>query len=362
VTTGRDGTLIALGGEPLATRYGDFTVHRFHDCTTGTPALAVTLGDPTAPAPLLARVHSSCITSEAYGACDCDCAEQLDAALAQVAGEGRGAVFYLFQEGRGAGFVAKALDRMLVQASGNRLTTFEAYARLGLPDDQRTYGEVAAMTRLLGVTAPLRLLSNNPDKVAALRAAGATIDGHEPLRVDVQAYSQHYLEAKARAGHSVARTDRVDPAVLPEPVVACAPTPLGHAARFVHLATYLLPLRAVGWFRLHAYLDTAARRERVVLTHASGGDDVAVRLQRETLLDRFPLRAPRFRRDWDDAARRIVAHGRGVVVFADAADDVGDVVPPLVRAHLDGRRGVPLEHGTDARDRALVHAACGSPS
>src|SRR5262249_50032390 len=158
-------------------------------------------------------------------------------------------------------------------------------------------------------------------------------DGHEPLRVDVQAYSQHYLEAKARAGHTVAPTDRVDPAILPEPVVACMPAPLPNAPRFVHLATYLLPVRVAGWFRLHAYVDTVARRERVVLTHGAGGDDATVRLQRETLLDRFPLRMPRFRRDWDEAACRIVAHGRGIVVFADAADDVGDVVPPLVRAH-----------------------------
>jgi 3,4-dihydroxy 2-butanone 4-phosphate synthase/GTP cyclohydrolase II len=359
VSPGRDGTLIALGAEPLATRYGDFAVHRFHDWAAGTPALAVTLGDVGAPEPLLARVHSSCITSEAFGACDCDCAEQLDAALAHVARRGRGAVFYLFQEGRGAGFVAKALDRMLVQASGNRLTTFEAYAQLGLADDQRTYGDVAAMTRLLGATAPLRLLSNNPDKLAALRAAGAAVAGHEPIQIEPQAFSQHYLEAKARAGHTVAATDQVDPAALPEAVVVVPPAALPEAPRFVRVATYLLPVRAVGWFRLHAYVDTTARRERVVLTHGRGGDDVLVRLQRETLLDRFPLRTPRFRRAWDDAARRIVAHGRGVVVFAEAGDDVEDVVAPLVRAHLEDRRAIALDlDGDDPRDRALVRAAC----
>jgi GTP cyclohydrolase II len=354
VTLARDGTLVTVGREPLPTRHGDFVVHRFHNCTTGAPALAVTFGDPTGDAPLLARVHSSCVTSETYGACDCDCAEQLDRSLAQIAARGRGILFYLIQEGRGAGFVAKALDRMLVQASGAGLTTFDAYARLGLPDDQRTYGEVARMTRLLGVRAPLRLLSNNPDKVAAVRAAGAIVDGTEPLQIRASAYSQHYLDAKSRAGHSVGSTTDVDAAALPEAVTVVAPEPLADAPRFVRLASYLLPVRCAGaaWFRLHVYLDTTHRRERVVLTHGAGGDDVLVRVQRERLLERFPLRAPKLRRRWDEAAARIVDHGRGVTLFADDGEDLHDVVGPLVGAHLVGRRPVPL--GLDPDEHADV--------
>jgi GTP cyclohydrolase II len=365
VTLDRDGTLIAIGREPLPTRHGDFVVHRFHDCATGAAALAVTYGDVGGPAPLLARVHSSCITSEAFGARDCDCAEQLDAALAHVAEEGRGALFYLMQEGRGAGFVAKALDRMLVQASGNRLTTFDAYAELGLPDDQRTYGQVAAMTRILHIEAPLRLLSNNPDKVAALREAGAAVDGTEPLRIRPSAYSQHYLDAKSHAGHTVAATTGVDAAVLPEAVQVVAPAPLPAAPRFVRLAAYLLPVRGrdTAWFRLHVLLDTTRRRERVVLTHGTNGADVLVRLQRETLLDRFPRTAPRHRPSWDAAMARMVAHGSGLTLFAEADEDVADVVGPLVRAHLDGRRGVPLVlDGDDPADAALVTGALAPPA
>jgi GTP cyclohydrolase II len=357
---GRDGTLVAVGREPLATRHGEFVVHRFHNCTTGAAALAVTRGDVAGPEPLAARVHSSCVTSEAFGACDCDCAEQLDAALAHVASRGRGVLFYLMQEGRGAGFVAKALDRMLVQASATRLTTFEAYARLGLPDDQRTYGEVAAMARLLGVAAPLRLLSNNPDKVAALRAAGAAVDGTEPLRIRASAYSQHYLDAKARAGHTVASTAGIDPAALPEPVVVIEPEALATAPRFVRLAAYLLPVGGAeaAWFRLHVYLDTTARRERVVLVRGTGGDEVLVRVQRETLLDRFDPCEPRFRRRWHEAVARIVAHGRGVVLFADAGEDLREVAGPLLRAHVEGRRGVVLGLDADEQgDVELVRAA-----
>ncbi len=359
MTLDRDGTLVALGHEALATRHGDFVVHRFHDCATAAPALAVVYGDVHGPEPLLARVHSSCITSEALGARDCDCAEQLDAALAHVAERGRGALFYLMQEGRGAGFVAKALDRMLVQASGNRLTTFEAYGQLGLPGDQRTYGQVAAMARLLGVGAPLRLLSNNPDKVAALRDAGAAVDGTEALRVRPSAYSQHYLDAKSRAGHTVATTDGVDAAVLPEAVPLLAPTPLADAPRFVRVAAYLLPVgaRDTVWFRLHVLVDTTTRRERIVLTHGARCEPL-VRLQRETLLDRLPRVTPSHRSGWDAAVARMVAHGAGIAVFADAGEDVRDVVAPLVRAHLEGRRGVALVlDGDDADDARLVRDA-----
>jgi GTP cyclohydrolase II len=365
VSPGRDGLLVAVGGEVLPTRHGDFVVHHFHDCATGAPALAVTCGDLASPEPLLARVHSSCVTSEAYGACDCDCAEQLDAALAHIARRRRGALFYLMQEGRGAGFVAKALDRMLVQASGNRLTTFEAYAHLGLPDDQRTYGEVPAMARLLDLRAPLRLLSNNPEKVAALRAAGTPVEGTEPLQIRASAYSQHYLDAKARAGQTIAAAARIDAAALPEPVAVLAPEPVPSAPRFVRLAAYLLPVRTpeAAWFRLHVYLDTSARRERVVLTHGSGGDDVLVRLQREALLERFPLRTPRLRPRWDEAAARIVAHGQGIALFAEPGDDMRDVAAALVRVHLDGRRGIPLAlHDDEGDDLALLRGVLAAAS
>jgi len=249
---------------------------------------------------------------------------------------------------------------MLVQASGNRLTTFDAYAQLGLPDDQRTYGQVAAMARLLGVVAPLRLLSNNPDKVAALREAGAAVDGTEALRVDPSAYSQHYLDAKSRAGHSVATTDRIDAAVLPEAVSILVPTPVATAPRFVRLAAYLLPIRCsdTAWFRLHVLLDTTTRRERIVLTHGTNGADVLVRLQRETLLDRFPRTTSRYRPRWDATVARMVEHGAGLVLFADADEDVRDVVGPVVRAHLDGRRGAELVlDGDEASDAALVRDA-----
>ena len=356
---GRQGTLVALGSDTVATRHGTLRVHRFHDCAQGVPALALTVGDLGASDPLPARVHSSCITSEAFGAADCDCAAQLDAALAHIAARGRGALFYLMQEGRGAGFVAKALDRMLVQASQNQLSTFEAYARLGLPSDQRSYGAVAAMTELLGVTAPLVVLSNNPDKVAALRRAGADIAGTEPLQIAASAHSQHYLAAKSRAGQTVADTNGIDPAVLPDTVELLEPRPLDGAPRFVRMAAYLLPVQGppAAWLRLHVYLDTTIERPRIVLEHGGGGSDVPVRLQRETVLERFPLCTRPLREQWNDTLARMVRHGRGITLIAGVAEPVDVAIGPLLAAHVGTRTAVPLAAGADDPDTVLVARA-----
>ena len=340
--TGVEGPLLALGVRPLDTVHGRFRAHLFHNLTTGQPAVAVACGRLSGRAPVLARVHSSCITSEVYGACDCDCAEQLDAALAAVAAAGRGVLFYLTQEGRGAGFAAKARDRMLVQASDHRLTTFEAYDRLGLGHDQRRYDEVGAACRLLGVTARLRVLTNNPEKLETLRAAGVAVAGHRALAVGASPFSRHYLAAKSRSGHLLS-PGIGEPAALPERVRRLRPRPVHGLPRFLEIASYLLPLRtpAPAWFRLHLYLDVVARRERVVLTHGltrRRREPPLVHVQHDALLDRFPLRRPRLARMWADARVAIVRHGAGCVLFLPAGEAPEPATLALLARHLPARR------------------------
>ena len=354
-----DGTLLAVGSATLHTVHGDFTAHRFHDLAAQHPMLVVSAGDLRSPAPLRARVHSSCITSEAYGGCDCDCAEQLDATLAHLAQAGRGAIFYLTQEGRGAGFVAKARDRMLVQASGQRLTTFDAYAQLGLPDDQRRYAEVPAACRLLGITAPLVLLTNNPTKVGALAQAGVAVAGTEPFALAASPYNQHYLAAKSDAGHRVdAPAADAATAALPEGVEAFAPHPLPAAPRFLRLASYLLPLRlgAPVWFRVHVYFDTVRGVERVVLSY--GADEAPlVRVEPETIERRFPLRRRPY---WRRAAEAIVAHGAGRVLFVPAADAVDPAALDLLATHVGPQAQLLVDAETaSAGDDALAAALAG---
>lgn len=371
------GTLLSVAVRTLATRHGDFTLHVCHDLTRRTYLLAIARGDLGGPEPLLTRVHSSCVTSESYGGCDCDCAEQLDAALAAIAAAGRGVVLYLDQEGRGAGFAAKVRDRMLVQASGGRLDTFEAYAQMGLAPDLRRYESVAAARSLLGVTAPLDVLTNNPEKLGTLRAAGVPIARTTGLALAASPFNHHYLAAKAAAGHCLPDTTAVIDAEPPAAVDVVAPAAVAGAPDLIRLGAYWLPVRARDggapdphWFRLHAYVDLATGRERVVLTYGDRPEATPlVRVQRERLLERIPAGERAGERGyWDAAVRAFVAHGAGVAVMM--VDD-GSAVPPAMSStssmssattraeatsldllvhHLAGRAAIPLLDGPAPTD------------
>jgi len=373
------GQMLRRGAVPLDTVHGPFSAHVFQNVATGRYAFAVARGDVRGDEPLLARVHSSCVTSETFDGCDCDCVDQLDLALQRIAAAGRGVVFYLMQEGRGAGFSAKARDRMLVQASRHRLTTFDAYARMGLVADHRRYDEAGHVRRLLGATAPLVLLTNNPDKLAALRGLDVEVASTAPLRKEASPYNRHYLAAKSRSGHALGVPDGDASAELPEAVSEFAPYALADEPRFVHLATYLLPVRlraardagaegaaasgqaAPRWFRLHAYFDLTGGREHVVLAY---GDATApaplVRVQRESLLERFSLASGgREKRLWQESVRRIVAHGAGYAAFVPVAGfdralrerAAGDDVAALLLAHhLHGRAARLLCDGSGRAD------------
>jgi len=356
------GRLLYLGARPLGTQHGEFVAHVARNLASGAVAFAITRGDCRSSAPLLARVHSSCVTSETFGGCDCDCVEQLDAALAQIAAAGRGVVFYLLQEGRGAGLVAKARDRMIVQASGHRMTTFEAYARMGLDHDLRRYEEVGALCRLLGVRAPLTILTNNSDKLSALEAeAGVEIGGSEVLARPASPYNQHYIGSKSRSGHQLEDPVGQARAVLPEPVTAFEPHPLPQDPRFILVASYFLPVRPVDrdhavepvWFRLHVYFDQAIGAERVVLTYGDADStSPLVRIQRESLLERFPLaNGGTSKRLWHASVRQMVRHGAGVATFvspdgfdADLREMPGDAAPcaRLLSHHVRGGQICPI--------------------
>ena len=148
---------------------------------------------------VLVRVHSECLTGEAFDSLHCDCGEQLDQALSRIAAAQRGVVLYLRQEGRGIGLAAK-LQAYTLQASG--LDTFEANRALGLPDDARSYESAAAMLAYLGVRS-VRLLTNNPEKASALAALGVDVRQKVVMPVSVNPHNARYLETKrCRAGHS----------------------------------------------------------------------------------------------------------------------------------------------------------------
>ena len=184
----------------LPTAHGPFQAQAFHDTTTGEDHVALTLGDLSGASPPLVRVHSECLTGDVFGSMRCDCGDQLNAALARIADEGRGAVLYMRQEGRGIG-LANKLRAYELQDRG--LDTVDANRHLGFAADLRDYGVGAQVLRELGIT-DLRLLTNNPKKTAGFRAYGLKVVEQLPLAVEPGAHNRRYLETKrVRMGHEL---------------------------------------------------------------------------------------------------------------------------------------------------------------
>jgi GTP cyclohydrolase II len=180
----------------IPTRHGEFETHVFR-CTVGGTAIpqehvALVRGDIRGREDVLVRIHSECITGEVFGSLKCDCKEQLDAALAAIGHTGFGAILYLRQEGRGIG-LANKIRAYALQASGH--DTVDANRLLGLPDDARRYDVARDMLQHLGV-ASVRLLTNNPAKLRALRQLGIPVVGRVPIVVAPTQHSASYLEAK----------------------------------------------------------------------------------------------------------------------------------------------------------------------
>ncbi|MEM9594314.1 MAG: GTP cyclohydrolase II [Acidobacteriota bacterium] len=181
----------------LPTRHAEFVACIFVDPNNNADHVALVLGDPAVGPPPLVRLHSECLTGDALGSLRCDCGEQLEAALSQIAQEGRGVLLYLRQEGRGIGLLNK-IRAYALQDQG--LDTVEANEHLGFHADIRDYSVAAAMLKDLGVTS-LRLLTNNPRKLAQLEAHG--LHGERvPLVVDRNDENRGYLETKrTKLGH-----------------------------------------------------------------------------------------------------------------------------------------------------------------
>ncbi len=182
----------------LTTAYGDFRMVGFKDRATGLEHVALIHGDLTNGKPALVRLHSECLTGDAFGSCHCDCGPQLRGALQAIKAEGRGVVLYLRQEGRGIGLLNKIRAYALQEQGAD---TLDANRLLGLPVDARDYGVAAAMLTELQI-ASIRLMTNNPGKVDGLSANGITVTERVPLQVGRNRRNEAYLDTKAhRMGH-----------------------------------------------------------------------------------------------------------------------------------------------------------------
>jgi GTP cyclohydrolase II len=185
------------------TRWGKFRIYGFEaefdsgNARRKEEAVTLVMGDVVSATPLV-RIHSQCLTGDVFGSLRCDCRSQLEMALAMIAEEGAGVLIYEQQEGRGIGLMAK-LRAYELQDAG--LDTVEANERLGFKADQREFTLPAEILKSLGISR-VRLLSNNPEKVAALERGGIEVAERIPCEVAPTTHAEDYLKTKKdKMGH-----------------------------------------------------------------------------------------------------------------------------------------------------------------
>lgn len=182
----------------LPTEHGAFTIHVYESPGDGMTHVALVHGAIGLGEEVLARMHSSCLTGDVLHSVRCDCGAQLESAMQRIAGEGRGVVLYLNQEGRGIG-LANKIRAYALQDEG--YDTVEANERLGFKADHRDYATGVAILRDLGVRST-RLLSNNPKKLAGITGNGLVVSERLPLEIPASDGTRRYLKTKKeKLGH-----------------------------------------------------------------------------------------------------------------------------------------------------------------
>lgn len=195
----KEESIVEKGEEvDMPTQYGHFRLIPFRQKSNGLEHVALIKGNLKGEEPVLVRVHSSCATGDIFGSLRCDCGDQLHKALQMVEKEGRGAVIYLNQEGRGIGLMEKMRAYKLQE---NGMDTVDANICLGHQADERDYGVGAQILRHLGIT-KMRLMTNNPVKRVGLEAYGLTVVENIPIEVEPNPYNEFYMKTKKeRMGH-----------------------------------------------------------------------------------------------------------------------------------------------------------------
>lgn len=192
-------SIVEMGVEvDMPTEYGHFHLIPFRQKSNGLEHIAIIKGNLAGDEPVMVRVHSSCATGDIFGSMRCDCGDQLHQALKMIEAEGRGAVIYLNQEGRGIGLMEK-MKAYKLQEDG--MDTVDANLCLGHQADERDYGVGAQILRHLGIT-KMRLITNNPVKRVGLESYGLSVVENVPIEITPNPYNEFYMKTKKeRMGH-----------------------------------------------------------------------------------------------------------------------------------------------------------------
>lgn len=198
--TPKEKTVERVATASLPTRIGDFLIAGYRSLNSSEEFVVLFKGDLDRETPTLVRIHSQCLTGDVFGSIKCDCGPQLHKAMEMIEAEGRGAIVYQQQEGRGIGIINKIRAYALQDEGAD---TVEANEELGFAIDARDYQQCAEILFDLGLC-KVKVISNNPDKIAALEKAGLRIVERIPIEVHAEAPAAHYLKTKKeKMGHLI---------------------------------------------------------------------------------------------------------------------------------------------------------------
>jgi len=398
------GTTLFIGSLQLETYYGEVECYVFQDIVDRKYifALCSNLNKDV----LHTRVHSSCLTSETMLSLDCDCKDQLYGAVEKTLNNG-GIMFYLMQSGRGASLISKTRGCQLVQYHQDKITTFDAYKRMGLKDDYRDYRNVKDILIMLDLyKKEFILMTNNPDKIKKLIDLGLNIKQTSHLQFPPNFFNSKYLLSKKETGHLLYYSkEKIKEKIEDDPSIEpFEPYNIPSARRFIHCSSYFLPISPINnrlimdkndfnesepfyedyeilpnnklfikvkpefkhrlkqyWFKSNIFYDIATQSETIVLEYGDVTKNPVVRFHSEFIFNRFPIKDRSYKERYSKSLISCIRNGSGLIIITNHNGDNASIGKFLLLNNTSLPTGIDEEKDYDSLIKIMKHFTNGSP-